>query len=148
MAQGLSLSSAVNVFPCPNCKETINTSMQQCSFCSAPIDHAAAEQSAAATSRISSACSDASYLKIMAWSLLTFFVLFLFPFLGLAGIVGFWFLRIAIPVMCIRWWIKYGSVKTDDPDFSRARRAAIVVSIVGVLALLDALPIHLNVFAR
>jgi hypothetical protein len=148
MTQSFSLSSAVSVFPCPNCKETINTSMQQCSFCSVPIDHAAAEQSAAETSRISSACSDASYLKIMAWSLLTFFVLFIFPFLGLVGLAGFWFLRIAIPVMCIRWWIKYGSIKTDDPDFPRARLAAMIVSGVGVLALLDALPIHISAFGH
>jgi len=129
------LTPEVHVFPCPNCHETINTSMQQCPFCSKAIDRAAAEQSAAATSRISSACSDASYLRIMAWALVTFFLLMFFPFLGLAGVVGLWFLRIAIPVMTIRWWIKYGSIKTTDPDFFRARRSAIIVSVVAVLGL-------------
>ena len=84
----------------------------------------------------------------MAWSLLTFFVLVLFPFLGLVGIVGFWFLRVAIPVMVVRWWIKFGSIKTDDPDFTRAKRAAIIVSVVGLLALLDALPIHVTAFGH
>jgi hypothetical protein len=138
MAGSLSLSPTVQVFPCPNCRETINTSVQQCPFCSSPIDHAAAEQSAAATSKISQACSDASYLKIMAWALLTFFLLIFIPFLGLAGIVGLWFLRIAIPVMVIRWWIKFGSIKTEDPDFARAKRAAIIVGVVGLLALLNA----------
>jgi hypothetical protein len=135
MAGSLSLSSAVQVFPCPNCHETINTSMQECPFCSTSIDHAAAEQSAAATSKISQACSDASYLKVMAWALLTFFLVMFIPFLGLAGIVGLWFLRIAIPVMVVRWWIKFRSIKTDDPDFARAKRAAIIVGIVALLAL-------------
>jgi hypothetical protein len=79
----------------------------------------------------------------MAWALLTFFFLMFFPFLGLAGIVGLWFLRIAIPVMVIRWWIKFGSIKTDDPDFHSAKRAAIIVGIVGLLALINALPIHI-----
>jgi hypothetical protein len=130
------------VFPCPNCQETINTSVQQCPFCSASIDRAAAEQSAAATSEISQACSDASYLKVMAWALLTFFILMFVPFLGLAGIVGLWFLRIAIPVMVVRWWIKFGSIKTDDPDFTRAKRAVVVVGIVALLALASALPMH------
>jgi hypothetical protein len=51
--------TAVHVFPCPNCRETINTSMQQCQFCGAAIDAAAAEQAAAHTSRISDAVSDA-----------------------------------------------------------------------------------------
>src|ERR1700722_6656675 len=89
MAGTLSLSSTVQVFPCPNCSETINTSVQQCPFCSASIDRAAAEQSAAATSRISQACSDASYLKIMLGILIPFGILIFFPFLGLAGMVGF-----------------------------------------------------------
>ena len=140
MAGPLSLSSRVEVFPCPNCRETINTSVKECPFCSTPIDHAAAEASAAATSRISQACSDASYLKVMAWALLTFFLLAFVPFLGLAGAVGLWFLRVAIPVMVIRWWIKFGGIKTADPDFARAKRASVVVGIVGLLALASGIP--------
>jgi len=142
MAGSLNLSSAVHVLPCPNCGETINTSVQQCPFCSTPIDPAAAEVSAAATSRISQACSDASYLKILAWALVTFFCQIFVPFLGLVGIVGLWFLRIAIPVMVVRWWIKFGSIKTDDPDFARAKRAAIIVGIVALRALASAIPLH------
>ena len=65
MSDGLGLSARVGVFPCPNCQETINTSMQVCSFCSAPIDPAAAAASAEAFARVNQACSDASYLKIM-----------------------------------------------------------------------------------
>ena len=131
-----SLSSEVKVFSCPNCKETINTSMQQCPFCSAPIDHASAEAAAADTSRISQACSDASYLKIMAWILVPFFFTIFVPFLGLLGAGGLWFLRFAIPFMSVRWWIKYGSIRTSDPDFARARQAAMIVSGVAVLLLL------------
>ena len=78
----LSLSSIVQVFPCPNCRETINTSIQQCWFCSTTVDCAAVPtQTAAATSKISQACSDASYLKIMSWALLTFVLLLFIPFL-------------------------------------------------------------------
>jgi hypothetical protein len=131
----LSLSSTVYVFPCPNCQETINTSVQQCPFCSAPIDRAAAEQSAAATSRISQACSDASYLKIMLGVLIPFGVLIFFPFLGLAGIVGFVFIKYAVPVMTIRWWIKYGRLKTTDSDFRSARGTVILVSAISFLIL-------------
>ena len=141
MAGSLSLSSTVAVFPCPNCRETINTSVTQCPFCYAFIDPEAAKVSAAVTSKISQACSDASYLKIMAWSLLTFFLLAFFPIFGLLGIVGLWFLRVAIPFMVIRWWIKFGSIKTPDPDYTRARRAAIIVSVVAVLGLVSVVPL-------
>jgi hypothetical protein len=139
MAGTLNLSSMVQVFPCPHCKETINTSVQQCPFCSVTIDRASAEDSAAATSRISQACSDASYLKVMTWSLLTFFLVMFIPFITLAGVVGLWFLRIAIPVMLVRWWIKYGSIKTNDSDFARAKKAVIIVGVVAILALLSAI---------
>jgi hypothetical protein len=100
------------------------------------IDHAAAEQSAAATSRISQACSDSSYLKIMLSVLIPFGVLIFFPFLGLAGLVGFVFLKYAVPVMTIRWWIKYGRIKTTDSDFSGARGTVILVSAISFLILL------------
>jgi cadmium resistance protein CadD (predicted permease) len=113
--------------------------MQQCAFCSQAIDPLAAEESAAATSKISQSCSDASYLRIMAWALVTFFVILFVPFFSLLGLVGLWFLRLAIPVMVIRWWIKFGAIKTADPDFSRAKRSVILVSIVAVLGLASAL---------
>ncbi len=135
---GLSLSSRVEVFPCPNCRETINTSLLQCTFCGVPVDHAAALVSATETSNVSQACSDASYLKIMAWAFLTCFGLVFVPFIGLAGAVGLWSLRIALPVMAIRWWIKFGKIKTNEIDFFRAKQAAVIVSIVSVLAVVSA----------
>jgi hypothetical protein len=136
MTGSLSLSSAVHVFPCPNCRETINTSVLQCPFCSAPIDRVAAEQSAALTTRISQACSDASYLKIMLGVMLPFGVMIFIPFLGLAGLVGFVFIKYAVPVMTIRWWVKYGRLKPADSDFRNARGTAILVSAISFLVLL------------
>ena len=129
MAQGLSLSSEIRVFPCPNCKETINTSMQTCTFCSALIDHNAAAASAEVFAQVNQACSDASYLKILAGSALTFFLAEFIPFLGLVSTLGFRFLEVAIPVMSIRWWVKFGSLRTDDPDFASARRIAMWTGI-------------------
>ena len=139
----LSLSSQVHVFPCPNCRETINTSMQQCPFCSMPIDGAAAETAAAETSRISQACSDASYLKVMLGILLPFWLLIFVPILGMIGLVGFVFVKYAVLVMTIRWWVKYRTIKTADPDFSKARGTTIFVAAIDVLVI--AL-IHVNLF--
>jgi hypothetical protein len=109
--------------------------MRECPFCSAPIDRDAAELSAAATSRISQACSDASYLRIMLGILIPFGVTVFFPFLGLVCMVGFVFIKYALPVMIVRWWIKYGRIKTADPDFRNARKTAIWVSAVSFLVL-------------
>jgi len=135
--ESFSLTPAVQVYPCPNCYETINTSMQLCPFCKKPIDARAAQTSADATSRISRACSDASYLKIMLGLLVPFAALTLFlPFLGLLGFIGFLFIKYATPIMTIRWWFLYGRIRTTDPDFSKARGAAILVSVVALLVLI------------
>lgn len=131
MSPSLSLTSAVAVLPCPNCQETINTSMQVCPFCSVPIDRDAAEVSAAATSKISQACSDASYLRIILGLLIPFGVGIFFPFLGLLGMGGFVFIKYALPVMIIRWWIKYGRIRTTDPDFAAAGGPPMKLNILG-----------------
>jgi hypothetical protein len=136
MSASTSFSREIRVFECPSCNQTINTSMQQCPFCSAPVDALAAESAANALSKINQACSDASYLKIMTGLLIPFFFLQLVPFLGLAGLVGFWFLRIAIPVMAIRWFLKYGKIQTTDPDFAPAKRTTLIMGIIGLAVLL------------
>jgi len=137
MSTTLSFASGIKVFPCPNCRETINTSMAECPFCKTAIDTATAEVAAEATSRISQACSDASYLRIMAWALLTFFALIFVPLLNLLGVVGLWFLRLAIPFMVVRWWIKFARIQTPDLDFKGAKRSVMVVSAVAILGVLS-----------
>ncbi len=130
---GLSFTPAIKVFPCPNCKETINTSMQVCPFCGAPIDAAAAEASASFTSRISASVSDASYLLTAGGLLLLAFFLRFVPFIS--GIFGFAYLvlTIGIPIGCIRWWVKYGSIQTTDPDYAPARRRAMMITVLACI---------------
>ena len=50
-------------------------------------------------------------------------------------VIGLIFVTYALPVMCIRWWVKYGSIKTDDADFPRARLTAIIVTAIAFLNL-------------
>jgi hypothetical protein len=129
MAKSLSITSGMNqvrVFQCPNCKETINTSAQQCPFCSTPIDLGAADAAAEALSKVNQACSDASYLRIMAGAMLPFFGLSFVPFLGVIGNWGLAFLVFAVPVMAIRWWVKFGAIKADDSGFRGAKRTTMV----------------------
>jgi hypothetical protein len=66
-----------------------------------------------------------------------------FPFFGLLGLLGFVFLKYAIPVMTLRWWILFGSIKSADPDLAKARRTAILVSVISLLVLLLA---HVSLF--
>ena len=139
MADNLSLTSAsshTSIFECPNCKQTIDVTAKQCRFCSALIDPVAAEAAAEKMARINQACSDASFLRTMAISILVFLGLMFVPFLTWLGVCGYYFLMFAVPFMAIRWWIKFHGIQADDPDFRRAKIAVIVVSVLGALPLL------------
>ena len=136
MPPSLSLSSTVAVLPCPACKQTINTSMQICPFCSATIDHAAAPASAEVFARVNQAISDAGYLKVMAGAIGAFFLVSLLPLVGGLGNLGFLFLAVATPVMAVRWFVRFGKLTSTDPDFNSARHAAIAAGIVSAAVLL------------
>jgi hypothetical protein len=116
--------------------------MAQCPYCSTPVDSTTAEAAAELTGKISQACSDASYVRIVAGSLLAFFLLFLAPFLGIVGVAGYYVLLVLVPVMAIRWWIRYASVRTQDRDFGRAKRNVIIaLAIWAIFALFTSIRI-------
>ena len=83
--------------------------------------------------RVNQSCSDASYLKVMAIAILVAFVLSFAPFVGFPGYWGSIFLLFAVPVMLVRWWVKFGSLQTNESDFSRARGTVIAISFPGVI---------------
>jgi len=114
--------SQPQTFPCPNCKEIINDSMARCRFCDAPVDPQAAASAAELQGRVNQACSDASYLKTAALVMWAFLGLSFVPFVPLVG-WAFLFTFLAVLVLIIRWQLKFGRVKTDDPDYPRARRS-------------------------
>lgn len=135
MADTLQLASASRIFQCPNCGETIDTAAERCRFCSSPIDPAAAEMAANLMAKVNQACSDASYLKIAAVAMLAFIGMMFVPFLGLVGFGGYYFLMFAIPVLVIRWWIKFGRIKSDDKEFGSGKTIVIVITVLALLPL-------------
>ena len=148
MFESVSLSTQARVFQCPNCKETIDTSAQQCRFCSAAIDPGAAEAAADIMARVNQACSDASYLKVMGVSVPIFLVMIFVPFAGWLGIVGYYFLVFATPAMAISWWVRFGRIKTDDREFGSAKRTVIIVGALVSLLLLNQLANFALMFVR
>jgi hypothetical protein len=118
------------IFQCPKCKETINTSVTQCPYCSVAIDPRAAEVAAEAMSKLNQACSDASYLRIMAGTMVAFFFLSFLPLVGFVATLGHWFLLLAVPTMTIRWWVKFGSLTSEETDWHRAKRTVLISAAI------------------
>jgi hypothetical protein len=140
MSDGFTFGAAMHapsIFECPHCKETIDSSAVSCRFCGTPVDAEEAQKAAVLMARINQACSDASYMKSTAVSIPVFFVLRFIPFASMLGGVGFIGLSFVVPIWAVRWWLKFGSIVSDDADFRKARStvkiAGILVSVVLVL---------------
>lgn len=114
------MQSQESFFPCPSCGEIIGTSATKCKYCNSEIDTYTAIASATLQSQINEACNDASMVRNVAGVMwIAFVVQFLFAAMGRLAFFG---MMIAVPIMLVRWQIKYGRIKTDDIDFKSARR--------------------------
>jgi len=109
-------------FRCPNCNEMVNETMQQCSFCSVPLDPAIVALIAERQEKANRACSDASYVRTAAIAMFVFLGVSLIPFVGFA-FWGFLGTFIAVLAMLIRWQVKFGNLLTSDPDYKLAKRS-------------------------
>ncbi|HYO64349.1 MAG TPA: zinc ribbon domain-containing protein [Pyrinomonadaceae bacterium] len=120
-------------FPCPACGEIINDQMQVCKYCSAPVDREAAAAAAELQGKVNQACSDASYLRTAAVVMLGFLAASLIPFLGIA-FWGFLVTLVAVLVMFVRWQANFGGLRTNDPDYAKARRSRNVALVLWLAA--------------
>lgn len=121
-------------FPCTNCNEIINDTMEKCRYCSATVDREVAAAAAHIQSKVNQACSDASYLKTAAILMWVFLGLSFIPLIPIVG-WGFLFMFIAVPVMLIRWHIKFANLRTKDLDYPRAKRSWNLALVLWLLAI-------------
>ena len=101
--------------------------MTECRYCGQVIDAQSAQALADVQDRIHQACSDASYFRIAVGAMTVFYFVGWLPFFGAMGDAAFYFLLVAIPIMCIRWFVRVRNVHTDDPDFKKAKSIMRVV---------------------
>ena len=127
--------SQPQTFPCPNCNEIINDTMERCPYCSTPVDREAAAAAAEVQSRVNRACSDASFMRTAAAAMFILLGLSLLPFISLITYLGSIITFLVVLVMIIRWQIKFGSVQTGDPDYKRAKRLKNISLLLWLLAI-------------
>src|SRR5215216_1416717 len=126
--------SETHTFPCPNCNEIINDSMRECRFCRAPIDPRAARAAGELQALVNEACSEASYTATAAYLMLAFLLLDLIPFIPIVW-VAYLLTFFAVIFLIVRWQIKFGQLRTHDPDYKRAlfsRNVALVLWLVAM----------------
>lgn len=102
------------VFLCPACGETIALGCERCRFCSVVIDQQAASAAADLMDRVNQACSEADEIRALLPGGQTDSALF-----GPSGSRGDLYL---VPILVLRWWYRFGSLRLNDDDLIRARR--------------------------
>jgi hypothetical protein len=124
-----------HTFPCPNCNEIINDSMRECRFCHAPIDPQLARAAGEFQARVNQACSDASYAATAAYVMLAFLALDLVPIPFIPFWLAYLLAFFSVIFLVVRWQLKFGDLKTRDPDYKRAlfsRNVALVLWLVAM----------------
>jgi hypothetical protein len=132
--RGVIMFGQMQTFPCPNCREIINDSMEVCPFCSVPVDKDIAAMMAERQRKVNQACSDASFLKSSAIALYGLLLISLIPLLGLV-FWGFLVTLVIVLVLLIRWQIRTAGVVTNDPDFASAKRSWIIALVLWIFAI-------------
>jgi hypothetical protein len=121
-------------FPCPNCRELINNRMKECRFCGTPIDQGIARQVGETQRNVNRAFSDAGYIKNAAFLMWGLLAVSLIPFVPWVS-WGFLFTFLAVIVLLIRWYLKYGQLNTSDPDYQKARSSIHLALVLWLAAL-------------
>jgi hypothetical protein len=138
MANSLSIlpdQGQVRTFACPACGETIALGCDRCRFCSVIVDPRQAVVAADLMDRVNLACSEAEDVRSLfrrepsAYDILS----------RRRGTIDFYL----VPILLIRWWFRFGSLRVDDNDLISARHdmkmyAWYACGVVGIIVLLAA----------
>ena len=118
-------------FLCPNCNEMINDQMTTCRFCEVAIDPGIAALIAERQEKANQAYSDASYLRAATAAM---FVSLSVGLVLTLAYFGFLATCIISVVLLVRWQVEFGSVLTNDPDYSKAKRPRNISALLLVVA--------------
>ena len=139
---------SANTFPCPNCRELINSESDQCRFCSARIEPGVADAAVGfeeITMKAVDHGSSIAHLSTVMWILyaLSFAIYFYFgPFLWqtaqFRGIVSLLLFCIGTAIFFVSafslpmWYFRYGKLDSLDGDYKRAKRKWFIASMTWV----------------
>ncbi|MGI8735640.1 MAG: hypothetical protein ACR2LM_20340 [Pyrinomonadaceae bacterium] len=110
--------------------------METCPFCRVIIDKQAAATAAELQERANQSCSDASYVRIAAIAMFVFLGLSFIrlPFIDVTS-WGFAATFVIVIVLIIRWQVRFGRLKTKDPDYLTARRQKNLALVLWLIAI-------------
>lgn len=115
----------------PNCNEMIHDQMMKCRFCEVAIDPGIAALIAGRQEKANQAYSDASYLRATTAAMFVFLAVGLVLTLAYFGFLATYVISV---VLLVRWQLEFGTLLTNDPDYSKAKRSRNISALLLVVA--------------
>ena len=109
----------------------IHDQMATCRYCDVTIDPGIADLIAERQQKANQAYSDASYLRATTTAMFVFLAVGLVLTLAYAGFVVTYFIS---AVLLVKWQVEFGNLLTNDPDYSKAKRARNISALLLVIA--------------
>ncbi|MBP6820296.1 MAG: hypothetical protein KA368_02070 [Acidobacteria bacterium] len=132
-----SLSNQEQTVQCQNCLEFINASLTNCRYCGAVVSLENPPAEGNAKTKVADASRDGYLLTIMARALAVCFIALTFSILSKLALAVFLILLVAVPLMLVRWWVKYRGLQTEEHNYRMARLNTIKAAVVwGAILLL------------
>lgn len=122
--------NSARTFPCPNCNQLVMADVETCRHCSSPIDAAVAEAAATTQDQVNRSYSDAMVIRNLAVGMWVFFLIRFIPFVGIVGWVGMLGLLVGVPFKLILWQVRFGRIKTSDPDYKKAKTNRLIAFVI------------------
>jgi hypothetical protein len=117
------MQAQIQVIRCPHCKEYIDARSAHCRFCRGYIDTLTTQVSAELQERVNAAYNDGLTVRNTAGVCLILAVIQLVkPLLGLFTEIALLCVFVAVPVMLVKWQLRFGQLQTDDPDYPQAKK--------------------------
>ena len=117
------MQSEIQVIRCPHCREYINARSAECRFCHGYIDTTTTQVAAELQQRVNAAYNEASWIRNIAGAYAIFVAIRLvLPFFAIGSGIVLPIMFVALPILLIRWYVRFGRLQTDDPDYPRAQR--------------------------
>src|SRR4029078_13414490 len=95
--------SEPQVFACPKCGEMINTTMNQCAYCSAPVDPQWAAWAANAQATVTSAFNNANNIMLAGRGMAVLLLATFFPCGGNIATFALIAMIFAFPILVLIW---------------------------------------------
>lgn len=121
---------------CHNCLEFINASLTNCRYCGTVVGVENPPVEGNAKSKVADASRDGYLLTIMARALAVCFIALTFSIFSKLALAGFLILLAAVPMMLIRWWVKYRGLQIEEHGYKVARLSAVMAAVVWCAVLL------------